>query len=125
MSKRDMTTAEWHLQREVNTKKIKTLWKELEELQEAYSDCGAWDSEVDSVLQGMVYAMSFEVPVAVPTSPGSYRLLSEDNPEKATECAKEFAKILNQMKKLWKTFDGGLLPDELYTMVKEKCWRKM
>ena len=123
MNKRELTPAQWHLQRETNTQKLKDLWKELEALQEAYIDCGARDSEVDSVLQRMVHAMSSEVPVAVPTSPDSYRLLGDDNPTKATERAKEFAKILKQMKSLWKTFDGGLLPDELYTMVEEKCWR--
>jgi hypothetical protein len=123
MSKRDMTTAEWHRMREANTKKIKTLWKELEELQKTYSDCGAWDSDVDRKLQGMLYAMGLEVPVAVPSTPCAYLLLIEVNEERSRECAREFYRVLSKMKKLWKTFDGPPMPRDLYAFMKQKCRR--
>ena len=123
MSKRELTPAQWHLQREANTQKLKDLWTELEARHEAQSDCGAWDSDVDWKLQGMLYAMSFEVPVAVPSTPCAYLLLIEVNPERSADCAREFHRVLSKMKKRWKTFDGLPMPPDLYAFMKQKCRR--
>ena len=120
--------AQWQMQREVKAEKIKLLWGEIERTQEQYADLGARDSETDRALQGMVFGMSCEIPVSIPKSPKQYLLVGNKRSDKyeqeqLNQCAKEFNRLLKEMKKEWKWFDCQPLPETLTEFLKEKCWR--
>jgi hypothetical protein len=120
--------AKWRMQREVKAEKIKLLWADIERTQEQYSDLGASDSETDRALQGMVFGMSCEIPVSIPKSPKQYLMFANkrsenDEQEQLNQCAKEFNRLLKEIKKEWKWFDRQPIPDTLTEFLKEKCWR--
>ncbi len=120
--------AKWRMQREVKAEKIKLLWAEIERTQEQYSELGARDSETDRALQGMVFGMSCEIPVSIPKSPKQYLLVvnkrsDNDEQEQLNQCAKEFSRLLREIKKVWRWFDHQQVPETLTEFLKEKCWR--
>ena len=120
--------AQWRMQREVKAEKIKLLWGKIERTQEQYADLGARDSETDRALQGMVFGMSYRIPVSISKSPKQYLLVANkrsnnDEQEQLNQCAKEFSRLLSVMKKEWKWFDYQPVPETLTEFLKEKCWR--
>ena len=120
--------AQWRMHREVKAEKIKLLWAEIERTQEQYSELGARDSETDRALQGMVFGMSCEIPVSIPKSPKQYLMFANKRSDKyeqeqLNQCAKEFNRLLRDMKKEWKWFDRQPVPETLSEFLKEKCWR--
>ena len=123
-TKREERIAKWHMKRSVSTERIKLLWTEIKAILEKYEGIGCGDSEPDIVLQGMLYAMSFDVPVQVPTSPLAYRLYKDSSdPKKWNKCAAELSAIMKEIKKEFKTFYGFVATDDLYEWMKVDCWR--
>jgi hypothetical protein len=120
--------AKWRMQREVKAEKIKLLWADIERTQEQYADLGARDSEPDQALQGMVFGMSYRIPVSISKSPKQYFMYAKersdnDEQEQLNQCAKEFSRLLREIKKEWKWFDHQPIPETLTEFLKEKCWR--
>ena len=116
--------AQWHLKRSVSTESIKMLWEEIKQIQGQYIHVGAADSDPEYVLQGMVYAMSFDVPVQVPTNPKAYRLLKDEtDPTAWNQCAKAFGKVMKKIKKEFRTFYAVPETPELHEWLKVECWR--
>ena len=120
--------AQWRMQRDVKAEKIKLLWAEIQRTQEHYSYLGANDSETDRLLQGIVYGMSCEIPVAIPKSPKQYLLFTNkssdiEGKEQLNQCAQDFHRLLKEIKKEWKWFDHQPIPETLTEFLKEKCWR--
>lgn len=103
---------------------VKSLWSELNEVRNEYSDCGANESEADWKIQAALYAISFCVLVDVPKTPKRYGLVSKDsNAERTFKCAKEMHRILSLIQVEFRAFANGLLPDELYEWLLVSCWR--
>ena len=104
--------------------KIMALWIELVEVRNAYSECGANESEADWKIQGTLYAISFCVLVDVPKTSKRYGLVnSEAHTERTFKCAKEMHRILSLIQVEFRAFANTLLPDELYEWVLLSCWR--
>lgn len=123
-TKREERIAKWHLKRSVSTERIKLLWTEIKAILEKYEGIGCGDSEPDIVLQGMLYAMSFDVPVQVPTSPLAYRLYKDSSdPKKWNKCAAELSVVMKQIKKEFRTFYAVPETPELHEWLKVECWR--
>jgi len=108
----------------VKVQKIMTLWNELNEVRNDYSDCGANETDTDWKVQASLYAISFCVPVDVPKTPKRYGLVNRDsNAERSFECAKEMHRILSLIQVEFRAFANTLLPDELYEWLLLSCWR--
>ncbi len=120
--------SKWQMQSDVKAEKIKLLWADIQRTQEQYAYLGAKDSETDRVLQGIVYGMSCDIPVAIPKSPKQYLLFFNkssniEEKEQLNQCAQDFHRLLNEMKKEWMWFDRLPIPESLSEFLKEKCWR--
>ena len=124
MNQESVTTSQ-HLDiQDSPVQKIMALWMELVEVRNAYSECGANESEADWKIQGTLYAISFCVPADVPKTPKRYGLLNKDgNAARAFECASELHRILSLIQVEFRAFSSGLLPDELYEWLLVSCWR--
>ena len=120
--------SKWRMQSDVKAEKIKLLWMDIERTQSQYAYLGANDSETDRVLQGIVYGMSCDIPVAIPKSPKQYLLFTNkssdiEGKEQLNQCAQNFHRLLKEIKKEWKWFDHQPIPETLTEFLKEKCWR--
>jgi hypothetical protein len=108
----------------VKVQKIMTLWNELSDVRNDYSDCGANDLETDWKVQATLYAISFCVLVDVPKTSKRYGLVNKDgNAQRSFECAKEMHRILSLIQVEFRAFANTLLPDELYEWLLVTCWR--
>jgi hypothetical protein len=108
----------------VKVQKIMTLWNELSDVRNDYSDCGANDLETDWKVQATLYAISFCVLVDVPKTSKRYGLVNRDsNAERTIECAREMHRILSLIQVEFRAFANTLLPDELYEWLLVTCWR--
>lgn len=120
--------SKWQMQSDVKAEKIKLLWADIQRTQEQYASLGANDSETDRVLQGIVYGMSCDIPVAIPKYPKQYLLFTNKSSdievkEKLNQCAQDFHRLLKEMKKEWNWFHRLPIPESLSEFLKEKCWR--
>ena len=101
-----------------------SLWNELNEVRNEYSDCGASESDTDWKVQATLYAISFCVLVDVPKTPKRFGLVNKDgNADRTFKCAKEMHRILSQIQVEFRAFANTLLPDELYDWLLVSCWR--
>jgi hypothetical protein len=57
---------------DAKVQKIMTLWNELSDVRNEYSDCGAIESDADWKIQATLYAISFCVLVDVPKTSKRY-----------------------------------------------------
>ena len=116
--------AQWQLKQTVSTERIKMLWTEIKAILKKYEGIGCGDSEPEIVLQGMLYAMSLDVPVQVSSNPRVYRLYKDSSePSKWNKCAAELSTVMKKIKNEFKTFYAAPPPVELMKWMEVECWR--
>jgi hypothetical protein len=119
-----ITDSQLQSTQDVKVQKIMTLWNELSDVRNEYSDCGANESDADWKIQATLYAISFCVLVDVPKTSKRYGLVSKaGNAQRTFECAKEMHRILSLIQVEFRAFANTLLPDELYEWLLVNCWR--
>lgn len=75
MIQESVTVGRVHTQ-ESYLENVKSLWSELNEVRNQYSDCGANESETDWKVQATLYAISFRVLVDVPKTQKRFGLVN-------------------------------------------------
>ncbi len=124
MIEASITDSQLQSTQDVKVQKIMTLWNELSDVRNEYSDCGANESDADWKIQATLYAISFCVLVDVPKTSKRYGLVSKaGNAQRTFECAKEMHRILSLIQVEFRAFANTLLPDELYEWLLVNCWR--
>ena len=124
MNQESVTASQVVFTQDSRVQKIMSLWNELNDVRNEYSDCGANESDTDWKIQATLYAISFCVLVDVPKTPKRYGLVnSEAHTERTFKCAKEMHRILSLIQVEFRAFANTLLPDELYEWLLLSCWR--
>ena len=124
MNQESVTASQVQTTQDSRVQKIMSLWNELNEVRNEFSDCGANESDTDWKIQATLYAISFCVLVDVPKTPKRYGLVNKDsNTDRTFKCAKEMHRILSLIQVEFRAFANTLLPDELYEWLLLSCWR--
>ncbi len=101
---------------------LKKLVKKFEKAQATYADCGAEDTEPDTIFQGILVKAIIGAAVDIPSSANGWHLYSEGNKAKTKRAVKALFGIAHQCKNLI----GEVKINEsspIRHYIKDYCWR--